>query len=351
MNIPMVTLAAFMAIFPLSSVAGVPCTLNGDPVPGDPELIEGTGSADIIDCSESSTRHDIYGYGGDDKIYGSPFDDFIAGGSGKDTLHGGNGDDAIDGGGDDDTIWGEGGDDIIFGGVGASPASGVGCELQFKATGSSYLTKGGSGDDLIYGGDGNDCINAGSGEDVVFGEDGNDTIEGGNHSDVLHGGPGVNYIDGGWHTDTCIGDTTNTFISCETIDICNIDCGAPPFCGDNICDASEEYCSCPVDCGTPPLNETSCTNNFDDDCDFFVDCNDLDCSIDETCQSCIPGAEICDNGLDEDCDNQIDCDDIEDCGSNSVCINSCFHLGFSCISNLDCCSNKCRGKPGSKTCK
>ena len=40
MNIPMVTLAALVAIFPLGS--GAQCLLNGVPVPGDPELIEGT---------------------------------------------------------------------------------------------------------------------------------------------------------------------------------------------------------------------------------------------------------------------------------------------------------------------
>ena len=223
MKIPLVALAAFLAIIPLNSSAQiVGCTLNGVPVPGDPELIEGTSSDDEIDCHHSPTRHDIYGYGGNDLLIGSNYDvdgepgDFIAGGGGSDTIYGGDGDDAIDGGASDDDIWGEGGDDIIFGGVGASPASGVGCELILAAAGSSYLTKGGSGDDTIYGGDGNDCIDAGSGEDVVYGEDGKDTIEGGNHSDVLFGGPGDDHINGGWHTDTCIGGGGNdTLISCE----------------------------------------------------------------------------------------------------------------------------------------
>ncbi len=123
MNIPMVILAALMAIFPLNSIA-IGCLLNGVEVPSDPELIEGTKNADEIDCSDSLTRRDIYGNGGADTITGSPYDDFIAGGGGNDTIFGGDGNDAIDGGAKDDDIYGGPGDDIIFGGVGASPASG-----------------------------------------------------------------------------------------------------------------------------------------------------------------------------------------------------------------------------------
>ena len=51
MNIPTVTLAALMAIIPLNSSAQ--CLVNGVEVPGDPELIEGTGSVDFIDCGAS----------------------------------------------------------------------------------------------------------------------------------------------------------------------------------------------------------------------------------------------------------------------------------------------------------
>ena len=72
------------------------------------ELVEGTSSADVIDCSTSSIRHDIYGYQGSDIIIGSDYDDFIAGGSGNDMIHGGDGNDRIDGGAGDDMIFGEG---------------------------------------------------------------------------------------------------------------------------------------------------------------------------------------------------------------------------------------------------
>ena len=197
----LVILAALMALIPFNSSAHmyVGCALNGVEVPGDPYVIEGTNTADTIDCHDSSIGHFIAGGGGNDIIIGSDYDD------------------AIDGGASDDDIYGGDGDDIIFGGVGASPASGVGCELQTFAAGSIYLTKGGSGDDDIYGGDGNDCINAGSGEDVVHGEGGNDTIYGGNHADFLDGGPGNDYVDGGWHTDTCVDDPDDKMIICEIL--------------------------------------------------------------------------------------------------------------------------------------
>ncbi len=148
MKIPMVTLAALVALIPLSSVAEdgnchlLPepldnvtwCTLNGDELFGE-TIIEGTRKGDEIDCrnfvsADGVNGVSIYGDGGDDYICGSDFDDFIAGGGGNDTIFGGPGDDAIDGGAKDDDLWGGDGHDIIFGGVGASPASGVGCVLQ-----------------------------------------------------------------------------------------------------------------------------------------------------------------------------------------------------------------------------
>ncbi len=229
MNLRIVTLAALVALIPLSSVAehgycplpdnppaGNWCTLNGKQL-ANTFVIEGTKKGDKIDCRyiDDPGGVSIQGNGGDDTICGSIFADFIAGGGGNDTIFGGPGNNAIDGGAKDDDLWGGHGNDTIFGGVGASPASGVACELK-TAIGTIYLAKGGSGDDSIYGEDGADCINAGSGEDTIMGGDGNDTLIGGNHADILDGGPGDDHIDGGWHTDECVGGGgSDTFVGCE----------------------------------------------------------------------------------------------------------------------------------------
>ncbi|UCC14722.1 MAG: hypothetical protein JSW21_01825 [Gammaproteobacteria bacterium] len=314
------TVATMMALIPLSSSAQG-CTVNGDPVPDDPVLIEGTSGADIIDCSSSPTRHDIYGNGGSDTLIGSDYDDFIAGGGNGDFIRGGKGDDAIDGGADDDLIYGEDGNDVIFGGVGSAPASGVGCELQtaFIAAGSSYLTKGGSGDDTIYGGEGNDCIDAGSGEDTVYGEGGNDTLEGGNHGDMLDGGLGDDHIDGGWHTDTCVGGGGNdSYFNCESVE------DSVPFCGDAFCNLGEDSCSCEADCGAPPASEAleaiSCSDGIDNDCDSFTDCEDSDCAVHPACF----------------CGNDGVCDQGEDCLS---CPEDCSGIQKGKRSNRYCCGD------------
>jgi Ca2+-binding RTX toxin-like protein len=105
MNFPVITLAALVAIFPLSSFAQEPvlgCLLDGVLVVG--EVIEGNGNANTIDCSSSEGPHNIFGYGGDDLLIGSDGNDFIAGGGGNDTILGGAGDDAIDGGATDDWV-------------------------------------------------------------------------------------------------------------------------------------------------------------------------------------------------------------------------------------------------------
>jgi len=52
----------------------------------------------------------------------------------------------------------------------------------------------------------------------------------------------------------------------------------------------------------------------------------------------------CSDGQDNDCDGLVDSAD-PDCGSG------CFPVGASCVANGDCCSNKCKGPRGGKTCK
>ena len=97
---------------------------------------------------------------------------------------------------------------------------------------------------------------------------------------------------------------------------CERDCGGPAVCGDNDCNGDETVCSCPGDCGTPPATETSCTDEVDNDCDGATDCADT-----------------------------------ADCGTAPACSSSCQAIGDSCTSASDCCSNKCKGRSGRKTCK
>ncbi len=107
----------------------------------------------------------------------------------------------------------------------------------------------------------------------------------------------------------------------------------------------------------PYLNPAGCTpsaevcdDGADNDCDGDVDCNDADCSGDPAC-SCTPSAEVCDDGADNDCDGATDCND-SDCTGDPACAGCTLApVGASCVLDSDCCSNKCRGRSGNKTCK
>ena len=61
------------------------------------------------------------------------------------------------------------------------------------------------------------------------------------------------------------------------------------------------------------------------------------------CTPTEPVEVSCTDGLDNDCDTLIDAADPD-------CAPTCLPRGASCTSNAQCCSNKCKGKPGAKTC-
>ena len=108
-----------------------------------------------------------------------------------------------------------------------------------------------------------------------------------------------------------------------------------------------------VSCEPTGSVEGSCTNDEDEDCDGLIDCADPDCDGDPACEpSCVPIAStelFCSDMLDDDCDGLVDCAD-PDCGSDPACF-VCSEQGASCVEDDECCSNKCKGKPGSKSCK
>ncbi|MDX1385133.1 MAG: hypothetical protein R3190_15885, partial [Thermoanaerobaculia bacterium] len=88
------------------------------------------------------------------------------------------------------------------------------------------------------------------------------------------------------------------------------DCsGGAGWCGDGVCDSGEDYLTCGTDCAPP------------DQC----------------------GDGVCDPWEDDTC---------SDCGGAPLCVNpGGAPVGDDCSSDGDCCSNKCRGSRGRKTCR
>lgn len=104
-----------------------------------------------------------------------------------------------------------------------------------------------------------------------------------------------------------------------------------------------KVCKAGSGCTMTENPEVSCLDGLDNDCDGLVDLDDADCQ-----GSCEPDEipEVsCDDGQDNDCDGLIDSDD-PDCPPAS-----CSAKGDACSVNSDCCSNKCKGPVGNKSCK
>jgi len=128
-----------------------------------------------------------------------------------------------------------------------------------------------------------------------------------------------------------------------------------------------------IDCDNPGLE--LCTDQIDNDCDGAVDGADTDCQLacfpqgascssnsdccslkcrggrnktckgDSTCTVTENPEISCLDGLDNDCDGLVDADDA-DCPPPI-----CSAKGDACSVNSECCSNKCRGPSGNKSCK
>ncbi|MCZ6652700.1 MAG: choice-of-anchor B family protein [Planctomycetota bacterium] len=141
---------------------------------------------------------------------------------------------------------------------------------------------------------------------------------------------------------------------CETgerCDSCPNDCisgttTVGTVCGNGICEAGdgEDCVSCPDDCNgtqTGNPNQRYCCGDGDcSDSRCGSDCTDEPVGSEDYC--C--GDSNC-NGLETAANCALDCDG----GGAGGC--QLGQPGDGCTANSDCCSNNCRGRPGSKTCK
>ncbi len=115
--------------------------------------------------------------------------------------------------------------------------------------------------------------------------------------------------------------------------------------------------------GSPVLNAAGevvgqlsggCGTNINDVCDAASNATvdgamaaywpDVAPYLDPQTSTCEPSPEVCD-GIDNDCNGVIDDGDV--CGGGG---GECIATGDSCSDDAECCSNKCKGKPGARTC-
>lgn len=179
-------------------------------------------------------------------------------------------------------------------------------------------------------------------------------------------------------SDPCPGEACD-----EVADIC-----AGAGCGDGTCDFGEDCGTCPADCPSGPPVDPGCGNGtcepgIGEDCLSCPSdcrgkqngkqsnryccgdgngqnpllCSDLDGSICNqngyTCSDTLSGGFccgdlLCDEGGEECGICGVDCTDDPICDGGSCTLGQ---PGDSCDANADCCSNKCKGKPGNMTCR
>ena len=145
----------------------------------------------------------------------------------------------------------------------------------------------------------------------------------------------------------------------EKCDTCALDCpsGDPilPGCGNGFCEPhqGEDCLSCAADCrgkqNGNPNNRYCCGGGGGQN---PVDCTDNRCSSGGyQCSDILPGGFCCGDLICEaDGGECALCD--ADCSTDPICDGpTCDDLGQACSEDADCCSNKCKGKPGAMTCK
>ena len=171
---------------------------------------------------------------------------------------------------------------------------------------------------------------------------------------------------------------------CDGTETCNAgscQAGTPVSCDDGVsctvdsCDEGTDSCGSTADDG---LCDNGLFCDGAETCDAVLDCqagtapncNDgVDCTVD----SCNEGTDSCDNATDDlFCSNGLFCDGSETCDAvlgclagagdpctgnevcdeaGDVCVGSCAPKGDACDFDSDCCSGKCRGPAGGRSCK
>ena len=185
-----------------------------------------------------------------------------------------------------------------------------------------------------------------------------------------------------------LGGTTCIDLSCAGGDLacdanCRFDLGMCSSClpcnFNTLCDAGEDCTSCPNDCISGMVTGAVCGNGIceagvgdGEDCVSCPDdcngkqkgtesrqycCGDGDGQTPVTCSDsrCGSGCTDVPAGSVDYCCGDFDCNGLETVASCALdCTPGSCGLGQpgdSCSDNSDCCSNNCKGKPGSKTCK
>ena len=166
-------------------------------------------------------------------------------------------------------------------------------------------------------------------------------------------------------TETCVsGSCQSSGDPCTGGTVCNEatdSCDAAACDNNGSCDAGEDCNNCPNDCRAKVNGNPNSRFCCDGD---LTDCGDSRCS--EAPWACGGSGGGC--TTDPDCDDGQFCNGAETCAGGTCQSGSdpcpgegcdeatdqcaaCGQVGDSCVDPADCCSDKCKGKAGAKTCK